>query len=291
MIRVSNLAKCYGATLALDGLTLTVPEGAVFGLLGPNASGKSTLIKLLMGFIFPDRGEIDLGKLSPRQIGYVPERLQLPTRALVAEYLALMGKLSGLRGMALGRAVEAALHQVGLADVATQRIQACSKGMLQRVALAQACISNPPFLLLDEPMSGLDPLGQKEMRELIVALGKQGKTVLFSTHRLSEVGETCSHLAILNRGKLVRTGTLADVLPLKPRVTIAVDHLPEGLRRKLVELSDRIRLTENTIILHGDAAYLKSEVLRLLLEAQRDVQSLVHERATLEQVYLEAMRS
>src|SRR5512146_2439176 len=226
MIAISRLTKRYGATTALDDLTLAVPEGTVFGLLGPNASGKSTLIKLLLGFIFPDQGDIDLGSISPASIGYVPERPRFPPGCRIEEYLTTAGRLCGETGEGLRKDVHRCLCTVGLDHVAQWRIGASSKGMLQRLALAQALLGNPPVLILDEPMGGLDPAGQKAVRELVKALPVAGKTVLFSTHRLSEVAEVCSHLAILNRGRLVRAGALIEVLPLRPQVTIFVGQLP-----------------------------------------------------------------
>ncbi len=296
MIRISNVTKRYGAQMALDGLTLEIPDrgnapAVVFGLLGPNASGKSTLIKLLMGFIFPDRGRIDRGALAVRRIGYVPERPQLPVRASLRECVRLAGQLSDLQGVALDRQVDRALQQVGLSAVASTPVRASSKGMLQRAALAQAIVDDPPFLLLDEPMEGLDPAGQKEMRDLISARAQAGSTVLFSTHRLDHVTELCTHIAILSRGKLVRAGTLAEALPLRSQVTIVVDRLPDGLAARVTGLRREVSIAANTITLTGPAVACKPDVLRLLLDAGCDIQNVSQARATLEEVYLEAIRS
>ncbi len=290
MLAVTGLIKRYGPTTALDHLTLSIPGGTVFGLLGPNASGKSTLLKLLMGFIFPDQGQIDLGGLAPAAIGYVPERPHLPPGSRIGEYLHTAGRLAGLGGAQLQQEVARCLQTVGLEHVAGWRIRACSKGMLQRLALAQALLADPPVLVLDEPMGGLDPAGQKAIRELIKSLPAAGKTVLFSTHRLSEVTEVCSHLAILNRGRLIRTGPLAEVLPLRPQVTICVDHLPAEMGRLVAALDSDISITGNSILLEGEAVRRKAEVVRHLLDAGMDIASLNQQRATVEDVYLEAIR-
>jgi ABC-2 type transport system ATP-binding protein len=138
MIRTTNLVKCYGDTLALDNLSLEVPQGAVFGLLGPNGAGKTTFLRLLMGFAFPDGGQIDRGSLVPASIGYLPDRAFYPPRFTLQEYLTLIAQLAGLRGKALQQTVQQLLQRLGLAHAATQRLGTCSRGMLQRFGLAQA---------------------------------------------------------------------------------------------------------------------------------------------------------
>lgn len=290
MIRANQLSKRYGATLALDRLDLTVPPGAVFGLLGPNGSGKTTFIKLLLGLIFPDAGSVESGVVALRQIGYLPERIAIPPRSRIDEYLRLCAHLDGLRGAALDNAVDARLHQVGLDRVAGHRVGSCSKGMLQRLGLAVALIGDPPLLMLDEPMEGLDPAWQKLMRDLIGQLQRDGKTVLLSTHRLSDVAEVCDHIAILARGRLKRTGALADVLPLRERVVIDVDRVA-AFATRLTALGPGVTWQDGRVLLEGQAVARKGDVLRLLLDAGADVRGLAQERMTLEDVYLEALRA
>jgi ABC-2 type transport system ATP-binding protein len=177
-----------------------------------------------------------------------------------------------------------------LGDAARMRLSACSKGMLQRLALAAALLADPPLLLLDEPMAGLDPAGQKAMRDLIASLPPSGKTVLLSTHRLSEVAEICTHVAILRRGCLVRVGPLAEVLPPRPRVTITVDQITPELAAALAHQHPDIVIKGNVITLDDQAIAQKNAVIRGLLENGADLQDLRHERASLEEIYLEAMR-
>ncbi len=290
MIRVSKLCKRYGSTLALNDLTLAVPDGGIFGLLGPNASGKSTLLKLLMGFTFPDSGQIDLGNLAPSRIGYVPERPHLPARASLYEYLKTVGELGGLSGISLRHSVEHRLKQVGLAEVAHWRMNRCSKGMLQRVVLAQALVTDPPLLLLDEPMGGLDPAWQKNIRDLMRTLADEGRTVLFSTHRLSEVVAICTHVCILNRGKLVTAGTMEDVLRVQTQVTITVDLINEDIRARLTSMFPEVCIQGNRLVLPEQAVRRKPQVLRFLLDANVDVRHLAYGQSTLEDIYLEAIR-
>ena len=291
MIRANQLSKRYGATVALDRLDLAVPPSAVFGLLGPNGSGKTTFIKLLLGLIFPDTGSIVSGVVAARQIGYLPERMALPPRSRIGEYLSLCAYLDGLRGATLDNAVKERLRQVGLDQVIGQRIGACSKGMLQRLGLAVALIGDPLLLVLDEPMEGLDPAWQVAVRELITQLRRDGKTILLSTHRLSDVAEVCDHVAILSHGQIKRAGALVDVLPLRERVVIEVDGVPELLAGDLAAFGTGVTRHGSQVLLDGPGVALKSDVLRLLLDAGADVRSLRQERLSLEEVYLEAMRA
>ncbi len=291
MIRVENLTKRYDATVALDRLSLAVPEGAIFGLVGPNGSGKSTFLKLLMGFIFPDAGVIDLGMLTHTQIGYTPDRPFLPVRFRAAEFLAVAGELSGLQGPALKQAVAQRLEQVGLSDAARTRIGALSKGMFQRLSLASALVHDPRLLILDEPMSGLDPGQQAGLRAVIQGAHAEGKTILMSTHRLSDVADWCTHVAILKQGRLVRSGPLAEVMQPQHRVTITVDHLPPELSEMLCARYPSIAVADRTITLEDTPHGTKHEILRALIDAGCDIEGLVQQRATLEEVYLEAVRS
>jgi ABC-2 type transport system ATP-binding protein len=294
LIRVHALTKRYGQTLALDRFGLEVPAGGVLGLLGPNGAGKSTLLRLLMGFIFPDGGEIDRGGLVPAQIGYVPELPFYPYRFRVREYLTLAGRLAGSGDQRVRRRggvtppVQALLESLDLERVAGQRIGACSKGMLQRLGLAQALLGDPPLLLLDEPIQGLDPAGQKFMRDQILALQQAGKTVILSSHNLGEVTRVCTHIALLNRGRLARLGLLSEILPLRAQLSITTGPIPDELLPRLAALDQGVRVSARRIALQGDAVLYKVQVLLLLMEAGVDIRDLREEQATLEDVYLEA---
>lgn len=290
-IRVENLTKRYDSTLALDRLSLAVPEGAIFGLVGPNGSGKSTFLKLIMGFVFPDSGLIDLGTLSRTQIGYTPDRPFLPVRLRAAEFLSLAGELSGLRGADLKQSVSFRLEQVGLGGAARTRIGALSKGMFQRLSLAAALVHDPSLLLLDEPMSGLDPGQQSMLRDVIREAQAEGKTILMSTHRLSDVTNLCTHVAILKQGRLVRAGPLTDVLIPQHRVLITVDRLPAALAAWLGANYVGVASADRTIALAVEGMRAKSEILRILLDAGCDIEQITQQRATLDEVYQEAVQS
>jgi len=288
MIRAEQLTKRYGPTLALDRLSLEVPAGAVFGLLGPNGAGKTTFLRLVMGFVFPDGGQIDRGGLIPANIGYLSERAFYPSRVSVRGYLTTLGRLVGLRPGILQQSVDRLLEQVDLHEVAGRRLGACSRGMLQRVGLAQALLGDPPLLLLDEPASGLDPAGQKFMRDQIVALRQTGKTVLLSSHHLDEVTRVCTHVAVLKEGRLVRSGPLESILAPQPQVVIRFGSLPDALRARLLGKAPHIQVSEGCLILTDQAIPYKAQILRLLLDADVDIRQLNEQHATLEEIYLEA---
>lgn len=297
MIYLREVVKHYDQTLALDRLSLEVPEGAIFGLLGPNGAGKTTILRLIMGFLFASSGEVDRGELTPGEIGYLPERAFYPPRFGVREYLLTSARLAGLGPGEAAAACDRLLVQLGLGDAATGRkkLGACSRGMLQRLGLAQAMIGDPRLLLLDEPASGLDPAGQKFMREQILALQEAGKTILLSSHHLDEVTRVCSHVAVISQGRLVRCGPLEGsdgILALRAvseaMVTILAEPLPADLAARLASLSPEITVTEGQIVLAGQGVKHKAEVLRLLLGSGADIQHLSERQATLEEIYLEA---
>jgi ABC-2 type transport system ATP-binding protein len=204
--------------LALDDLTLAVQRGEVFGYLGPNGSGKTTTLKLLTGLLYPDAGEAfvfgsPLGERSWRyRVGYLPENPFLYDYLTPAEYLDYAGRLFGLPPATRRERSRALLDRVGLARSAHVPMRRFSKGMLQRAGIAQALVNDPELVILDEPMSGLDPIGRRLVRELIVGLKREGKTVLFSTHILSDAETLCDRVAVLRAGRLLDVGPLGRIL-------------------------------------------------------------------------------
>ena len=288
MIQVKSLTKRYHSTLALDSLTLEIPDGTVFGLLGPNGAGKTTFLRLVMGFVFPDSGQLDLGGLPPSRIGFLPERAFYPARFSIRDQLTTFGRLAGLSRATCRQEVDKLLRQVQLYEIRQRRLGACSRGMLQRLGLAQALLGDPPLLLLDEPALGLDPAGQKFMREQIAALQQSGKTVILSSHHLDEITRICTHIAVIDRGRMVRAGPLDTILAPRPRVTIVTGPMPADLSTRLGSLAAGISSSEGTIVLEGDAVRRKAEVLRHLLDRGIDVRQLSEQQASLEEVYLEA---
>ena len=202
----------------LDGLSLQVETGEVFGFLGPNGAGKTTTLKLLLQLVFPTSGQARLlgrpaGDLSAKQrLGYLPENPYFYDYLTAEELLTYFGGLLGLRAPERGRRVSALLDEVGIGAERRLQLRKFSKGMLQRVGIAQALLNEPELVILDEPMSGLDPLGRRDVRQLILRLRDRGCTVFFSSHVLSDAESLCSRVAILAKGRLAASGRLSEIL-------------------------------------------------------------------------------
>ena len=241
---------------ALDGLSLRVDTGEVFGLLGPNGAGKSTTLKLLLRLIFPTSGtahvlgkELDDVAMHAR-VGYLPENPYFYDHLTAREFLNYVGGLFGLASAERRRRVGQLLERLGLADSSDVPLRKFSKGMVQRVGIAQALMNDPELIFLDEPMSGLDPLGRREVRDLILELKAAGKTVFFSTHILSDAEMLCDRVAILNRGRLQGCGELREILSLGVSATEVVleNPTPELLSelrpysRTAVKTGNRVRV-------------------------------------------------
>jgi len=209
-LEVNGLAKRYGATAALRGIDLTVGEGELVGLLGPNGAGKSTLVKSACGLVRPSSGSVRVcgapagSPPARRVLGYLAELFRFPGWASADELLRLHQRLAGSAGGAGERAELLAL--VGLSDAADRRVEAMSKGMQQRLGIAQALVGGPRLLLLDEPTSALDPAGRRVVRDLLEELRRRGVAVLLNTHLLSEVERVCDRVAIIDRGELLAAG-------------------------------------------------------------------------------------
>jgi ABC-2 type transport system ATP-binding protein len=219
---------------ALNALSLDIAEGGVFGLLGPNGAGKSTTLKLLMNLLWPTSGRAEIfglpaGHVDARQrIGFLPENPTFYDYLSAEELLAYYAGLFGSRGSDRARRASVVLDEVGLDAAARRRpMRTYSKGMVQRVGLAQALVNDPALVVLDEPMSGLDPLGRREVREVILRLRDAGRTVLFSSHILSDAESLCSRVGILSRGELVACGSLGELLA--GRAGRGTEVIAEGL--------------------------------------------------------------
>jgi len=203
---------------ALTDLDLAVEPGSIYGFVGPNGAGKSTTIKILVGLARASAGSATLfgrpvtDASARRAIGYLPENPSFHDFMRPLEVLDYLGRLSGMSGTDLRRRSEALLEQVGLAGARDLTVRKFSKGMVQRLGLAQALLQDPPLLILDEPMSGLDPLGRKDVRDIVVELGQRGKTVFFSTHILSDVESICNRVGMVFAGRLQREGAIGSLL-------------------------------------------------------------------------------
>jgi ABC-2 type transport system ATP-binding protein len=256
--------------VALEGLNLDVEEGEIFGLLGPNGAGKTTTLKILMGILFPTRGEATimgraLGDRSVKaKIGFLPENPYFYDYLRGWEFLDYYGQLYGMDSSRRKKRIPELLDLVGLRGAANVPLKGYSKGMLQRVGLAQALLNDPKIVFLDEPQSGLDPFGRKEVRDIILQLKEEGKTVFFSSHILSDAELICDRVAILNKGHLLRCGPLQEMLSAKIKEYEVVVSQPSG---KLME-AFRPK-SERVLESRGEAMFVfKDEATaRALLEA------------------------
>ena len=217
-IETRHLRKVYGRTIALADLTLTVGRGQVFGFLGPNGAGKSTAVKTLVGLVRPTAGDAHLfgeplGSISARRrVGFLPELFRFQEWLRADEFLDLHGRLAGLSSAHRRRRVGESLELVGLGGRNRDALHTFSKGMLQRIGIAQALIADPDLVILDEPTSALDPIGRRDVRDIIRHLKALGKTVFLNSHLLSEVEMVCDEVAIVDRGRVLASGRLGDLL-------------------------------------------------------------------------------
>lgn len=216
---------------AVDNLSFTVGDGEVFGLLGPNGSGKSTTIKVILGLLEPTLGTCSIfgvpsGETRSRlNVGYLPEAPYFYRYLTGTELVAFYGRICGLRGAKLRSRVQEVLEWVGLKDAGHRRVGTYSKGMLQRVGLAQAIVHDPRLVILDEPTAGVDPVGSAEISELILRMKAEGKTVLLCSHLLAQVEDLCDRIVILNRGRLILEGSVRELVGARDRTSIIVDKL------------------------------------------------------------------
>ena len=245
-VQIRNLTKVYRTggqqrtVTALDRVSLSVEAGEIVGLIGPNGAGKTTLIKLLLGLVAPTDGDVSLFGRAPadpasrEKTGYLPENHRFPPHLTGNELVRLAGRLRGLPEFLVRTRAEELLAKVGLSEWTTVRLAKYSKGMLQRVGLAQALMAGPELLLLDEPTDGIDPVGKREIRRLLEEIRDMGTTILLNSHLLSEVESVADRVAILQDGKLVRFGPLNDLTRRGEQVEIEADlggvdvTLPEG---------------------------------------------------------------
>ncbi len=229
--------------VAVRELDLRVQAGEVYGLLGPNGSGKSTTLKIILGLVSPTRGKTEIFGRDSNQVasheavGFLPENPYFYKYLTGTETLRFFGKLCGLRGSQLQKRIDELLELVGLTNARYRRLGTYSKGMLQRIGLAQALINEPKLVVLDEPTAGVDPAGSREIRNLIVDLKRRGITVLLSSHLLAQVQEICDHVGILANGVLVREGQLEELIAIENQTELVLENASDALVKEIETLA------------------------------------------------------
>ncbi len=282
---------------ALDGLSLKVEAGEIFGFLGPNGAGKTTTLKLLMNLIRPTAGSarilgqpVDSVSMR-RNIGYLPENPYFYDYLTPEELLTYIGTLFGLRQPVLRKKTLELLETVGLAEARKLQLRKFSKGMVQRVGIAQALINDPEVVFLDEPMSGLDPLGRRDVRLVISSLRTRGATVFFSSHILPDVETLCDRVAIMNRGKLLELGALLDILKVKIQGhEIILAHVQPATLQSLRPMCEEITLMTDRVHIRAATSRQAGAIVAQAVSGGAELVSVNPIRASLEEHFFQEVQ-
>jgi ABC-2 type transport system ATP-binding protein len=296
VIETERLRKTFGSTVAVDDLSLSVRPGEIFGFLGPNGAGKTTSIKMLLALVTPSggRGAVlgrPLGDRAARaRIGFLPEHFRFHDSLTGRELLRFHGRLHRLKGMPLESRIDTLLARVDLIDAADRRIRGYSKGMLQRIGLAQALIHEPDLVFLDEPTSGLDPLGRLLVRDIISELRARGTTVFLNSHLLGEVEATCDRVAFVKQGRVVHVMSLTEMTTACVEVEMRIDPIDDGLLAALRQFgSNVVRAGSNVVRTHvGDEQVLPS-IAACLVGRGVKIYALHGRRKSLEEWFVDVM--
>ena len=307
-VAVTNLAKTYRSgwirrehVQALDDVTLSVESGTLFGLLGPNGAGKSTLVKILLDVVHASHGTASLfgtpstDPTARRHIGFLPEDHHFPGFLSGERVLHIYGRMANVDAEARAARIPELLDRVGLAGRSTSKVKSYSKGMMQRLGIAQALLGDPELLFLDEPTDGVDPVGRRDIRDLLVWLQEQGTTVFLNSHLLSEVEKVCDRVAILKDGAIVRQGSIDELTAVERIYDLVTTRIPTGV---LTELDGALRSTEDGApsdpslaryrVRADDRAALNA-VLDRLRTADVEIESVQPLRQTLEDYFIDVV--
>ena len=296
-IRTRRLRKVFSGKVAVRNLTLDVPRGEVFGFLGPNGAGKSTSVKMLLGLVFPTSGEAEIlgcpaGDVKTRsKVGFLPEHFRFYDWLTPIELLKLHGRLYGMSHAKLRERVPVLLDLVGLTSHRDKRLLDFSKGMLQRIGLAQALLNEPDLIFLDEPTSGLDPVGRRLVRDIIKAERNRGATVLLNSHLLGEVEITCDRVAFIKDGEVVEARELNPDVDQQTTVSIRVGNVTAEVVSGLSRWTSVVRWEGEHLRLTLSSSGLLPEIVRYLVAKGADVYEVTPRRFSLEERFLEIVGS
>jgi ABC-2 type transport system ATP-binding protein len=296
-ISTRRLRKVFGDKVAVRSLTLDVSRGEVFGFLGPNGAGKSTSVKMLLGLVAPSSGAAAIlghraGDVKTRaKVGFLPEHFRFYDWLTAAELLRLHGRLYGMSHTELRLRVPDLLDRVGLTPHRDKQLRDFSKGMLQRIGLAQALLNEPELIFLDEPTSGLDPMGRRLVRDIIKSQRERGATVLLNSHLLSEVEITCDRVAFIKDGEVVETRELNSLLEEQVTVTIRAASVSQEAVVALQQLALSVRLEGEHLTLSVSSTAALPQIVRCLVEKGAEVYEVTPQRLSLEERFLQIVGS
>ena len=294
-IETDQLRKVFGEYAAVKGLTLQVKQGEVFGFLGPNGAGKTTSIKMLLGLIAPTSGAAELlgrpfgDRAIMARIGFLPEHFRFQEWLTADEFLLLHGQLLNMQRDDLKLRMNELLERVGLSDFRHKQLRTFSKGMLQRIGLAQALLNRPALVFLDEPTSGLDPVGRRLVRDVIHEIRTQGTAVFLNSHLLSEIEVTCDRVAFIRHGEVIRVLELASLSADQTNVTIRAANFPAEALTGLAQWGKDIQMDGEHInmIIPSDAVL--PEITRYLVARHAEVYAITPNRMSLEDIFIETV--
>jgi ABC-2 type transport system ATP-binding protein len=299
IIETEKLTKIFdsgrfskSAVTALKDLTLSVEKGKIFGLLGPNGAGKTTLVKILLGITHPTIGiariferEITDHKIRSK-VGYLPENHKFPEYLTAYESLVYLGKLSGIKNKELQRRIDLNLQLVDLEKWKNTKIKKFSKGMLQRLGIAQALINEPELIFLDEPTDGVDPIGRKDIRDILINLRHEGKTILVNSHLLSEVELVCDNVAILNKGVLIKEGNIEELTTQKNRYNFETSELGDDILTGLLNNFKAVISSKTNFSIPIENLDSLNRVIDYLRGSKVLIHTITKEKDTLEDLFI-----
>ena len=293
ILNITNLSKSFGANKVIDHMSFTVPEHSVFGFIGQNGAGKTTTMKMILGLLKTDRGEIFVNgekvtwgqNSTNKYIGYLPDVPEFYGFMTPTEYLTMCGEITGMSSKEIRKKSIELLELVDL-DSANKRIHSFSRGMKQRLGIAQALLNSPKLLICDEPTSALDPIGRKEILDILSSV-KEHRTVVFSTHILSDVERICNRIAFLHKGTLALNGTLEEIRSMRKGDSIEIDFFrPEDADLLNHLYADGTRIGQSKLLLHKKSEKDMIEIMKCLWQNDISIKRLETLEPTLEDLFL-----
>ncbi|HLZ56189.1 MAG TPA: ABC transporter ATP-binding protein [Ktedonosporobacter sp.] len=300
VVEVRGLRKVYGQLIAVEDISFVTYRGEAFGFLGPNGAGKSTVVKILTGLVAPTAGAIQvlgqpLGHIETRRrIGYLPEFPTFHRWLKASDFLEFHSRLYGISGNRLAKRCREVLEMVGLSGREHQKLGTFSKGMLQRIGLAQALLNQPDLLILDELVSGLDPVGQRDMRELLLYFKSEGTSIFLNSHQLADVEAVCDRVAIINQGCILKVGTPPELFGEQPMLEVRVDAVSEKLLQQLNGIAVNIQRDKedpNCLLIEVQQAEQAADIANIVHACGARLYTLAPRRRSLEQLFFHTIET